>query len=517
MGWSWRRWCVRVAVRRSFAVGQVYAFTAGDKDQLCRKDSRLSVAVIAASEHRARLLALSAGRILVCANGKIELGSFIRMLALCPAAVGLSMAIVTLGQQFAGIGVNRSGITAGSSIPVSQELKHSIVGGGGDVLIGGAISSKFKGFAAARAQRAANQAAAAAYSPTDAATGNANPPFAKPFPGAKGRQVRSAEAASNPILLLIALVDAIELTMGVGSPDQGHALVEGSAFLDGLTDALVLVDRADYWDGPASDAYVAQRDTLVDLARRMSELDLQLSDVVEDLAATNLRIRTGLETLNVLLALAYFALSYLSPYNEASMTIVIVGLFALVGMCGSMCLISRNGASRAGELEAFYVAVAKDMPVIDGVASSRALTLAASLPAAGVTTAVAAPLANSGSEQPASIAAHPAQPAAAAEKTAGGNATGVAGSNSSIDLTAPPPSSLRQPNPLLSHQFPQPARPARRVPSKHLGEPSPAPEYQSDSLQPPDLNQIPSESQNTLTIIPAPSSNPMHGRTPSMT
>lgn len=185
----------------------------------------------------------------------------------------------------------------------------------------------------------------------------------------RNKKIKEGDAkAGNPILWCLSAVQALELTLGFGSPDEGDVLTAGAQQFTTVSEQLNSALPDDGWLGPASQAYANQDKTLQGIADEMAALDRQLAAVIKEQADWVIHIRLGFGILKNLLLAAYAiqltiaANPFLGgpPAARAfSLAAAALGATAAAGMVSTLITVSAKKGQQVDKLTDQYRALAE--------------------------------------------------------------------------------------------------------------------------------------------------------------
>jgi uncharacterized protein YukE len=192
-------------------------------------------------------------------------------------------------------------------------------------------------------------------------------------------------AKTSPILWALTVVEALELTTGLGSPHEGDDLKSGSEQFAKICEQLGSIFPDDSWQGSASQAYAKQNKDLQDLAEKMQKLDSKLAATVKDQAEWVTHARLGFGILKDLLITAFiieilmrgFVATYMAADTFAKV-VAVLGIAVAVAMVSDLFARSIQNTQRVNGVAVEYGAVAADAYKL----SVRLLAAKAKVPAA---------------------------------------------------------------------------------------------------------------------------------------
>lgn len=153
---------------------------------------------------------------------------------------------------------------------------------------------------------------------------------------ARANKSRTHQRGPDIILMALGVVQTLNLTTGLGPPDEGENLKDGSAQFASVSGQLgSAFPSAPSWSGDASRAYASQNTVHQGRYQRMADLDRQLVDYVKSHAAWVNRMRLGFEILTGLALVAYM--------HEGRIRAVNPGLFGLEFAFNFACIVSAIG------------------------------------------------------------------------------------------------------------------------------------------------------------------------------
>jgi EspA/EspE family len=174
---------------------------------------------------------------------------------------------------------------------------------------------------------------------------------------------KKASAAASIILWTITIVEILELTTGLGPPDEGGRLKAGSQQFSTLDAQLKSALPDGSWQGLASEAYAGLDTVLQNLAQTMAGLDLQLADVVENQAEWVTHMRLGFGILKDVLLVAFLTEVTMTllpspagpvPARIFGLTVSGLGIAIATGFLATLCTFSFENAKKADALASEY-------------------------------------------------------------------------------------------------------------------------------------------------------------------
>ncbi|MEE6179994.1 EspA/EspE family type VII secretion system effector [Mycobacterium sp. 050134] len=171
---------------------------------------------------------------------------------------------------------------------------------------------------------------------------------------------KSSATAASAILWAISIADVLESTTGFGPPAEGAGVRAGSRELSALIDMLQAALPDDRWQGAAAQVYAEACEALQQCARKMAQLDAELTAVVTNHADWVTHIRLGFGLLKGLLVAAIAVeLALLAwvplPANFTAARafgwlVAVLGVTVAVGLVTTLFGLSFRHAAEADDL-----------------------------------------------------------------------------------------------------------------------------------------------------------------------
>ncbi|MEE6178196.1 EspA/EspE family type VII secretion system effector [Mycobacterium sp. 050134] len=170
--------------------------------------------------------------------------------------------------------------------------------------------------------------------------------------------VQRLDQATNITSWTYTVVEMMELTTGLGPPNEGDNLEDGSAEFTKLHQLLLSAIPDNEWQGSGSDAYAQLSATLQKLAVTTAELDTKLADIVRGHAEWVNHIRLGFALLKDLLFAAIvieitMAFTLPSPTGSIlarAVAVAVAGIGAATGLIATLVSCSFDAGAKAEDL-----------------------------------------------------------------------------------------------------------------------------------------------------------------------